>query len=301
MEDKRTCDAVRLQNILWLTDFSGLSKAAFRSAKALANVYGAKIHALHAVVPDVFTCLTPDTLTAATDLQEQTASGEMQRLKEELNGLLDSAMVARGRDIWSVVEKQIKEHEIDLMALGTHGRKGFGRLMLGSCAEQIIRRSPVPVVVVGPVYRGAPAGGRFQRIVFPSDLTPQSLSAAPYALSVARENQAELTLLYIVEKDGKRRRASGSPLQLSVAEALHRLHQIVPAEVGARCRADTVVEHGEPAARILETAKAKNADLIVLGVRGTDSVLRATHLENTVHQIIARSSCPVLTFRAQAA
>jgi len=299
MDDPRSGEKIAVRNILYLTDFSRSSEAALPCAKALACAYGAKIHALHVLVPDVFTYMTPDSPAEAFDLQEEAAAKELKTLEKRLADVPHTAEIARAADVWSGVEAKLKERPVDLIVLGTHGRSGLGRFVLGSSAEKILRRSPVPVMVVGPVHGRVPSEGHFQRVVFPSDFTPQSLAAAHYAVSVAEENQAALTLLHVIKKEGKERRAATE--NLSIAEALHRLHEIVPAGRALSCRPETVVEHGEPAARILDTAKEKKADLIVLGVRGNGGSFATTHLDNIAHKIIVRSGCPVLTVRASAA
>jgi len=299
MDYPRNGEKIAVQNILYLTDFSRSSEAALPCAKALAGAYDAKIHVLHVLVPDVFTYMTPDSPAAAMDLQEEAARKEMKTVEKRLGYLPHNTHIERAANVWSGVEAQLNQYHIDLIVLGTHGRSGLGRFVLGSSAEQILRRSPVPVMVVGPVHGRIPMEGHFHRVVFPSDFTPQSLSAAQYAVSVAQENEAGLTLVHVIKKDGKDRGAKGK--NLSIAEALHRLHEIVPAGADLRCRPETVVEHGEPAARILDTAKEKKADLIVLGVRGNSGSFAQTHLNNIAHQIIVRSACPVLTVRASAA
>jgi nucleotide-binding universal stress UspA family protein len=71
----------------------------------------------------------------------------------------------------------------------------------------------------------------------------------------------------------------------------------VPAEAELWCRPETIVQHGKPGERILETAKASGADLIVLGVRNAGGhVGVATHVQRTTaHQVVAHAMCPVLT------
>jgi nucleotide-binding universal stress UspA family protein len=109
---------------------------------------------------------------------------------------------------------------------------------------------------------------------------------------VARETDAQLLLVHVV-RDGTNRRE-----RLSVAEAFHRLLEIVPEDVELASRPEPVVEHGDVAERIVEAAKRREADLIVLGLRETEHVLAATHLEmSTAHKVVAHANCPVMTVR----
>jgi nucleotide-binding universal stress UspA family protein len=292
--DKR----ISLNNILFLTDFSGASERALPFVREIAREYGAKVSALHVLLPDVLTYMTPDSPAAAIELQKESALAEMQRVETQLSGIPNKAVVMAGREVWATLEPMLKEDQVDLIVLGTRGRTGLSKLLLGSTAEEVFRRSKVPVMTIGPsVCRDDRNGARWERVVFASDFTPESLTAAPYAISFAEENDAQFTLLHVIEVWGQRK--EGNKQGLTVAEAMHQLHEIVPPEAGLWCHPETVVEHGEPAARILEIAKQRNADLIVLGLRGTSHVLAASHLERSIaHTIVAHASCPVLTVRS---
>jgi nucleotide-binding universal stress UspA family protein len=292
--DKR----ISLNSILFLTDFSTASERALPYVREIAREYGAKVSMLHVLVPDVLTYLTPDSPTAAIDLQKESALAEMQQVETQLTGVPNKAVVLAGKEVWATLEPMLNEEQVDLIVLGTSGRGGLPKLLLGSTAEEVFRRSPVPVMTVGPsVHRDDRGGARWERVVFASDFTPESLTAAPYAISFAEENDAKLTLLHVIEFRGQRKEANKQGL--TVAEAMHQLHEIVPPEAGLWCRPETVVEHGEPAARILEVAKQKKADLLVLGIRGTSHMLVASHLERSIaHTIVAHASCPVLTVRS---
>lgn len=290
---------IPIRNILYPTDFTRASVAALPCARSLARSYSATLHALHVVVPDALAYMTPEYTREGFELQEREAVKKMRQLEQRLTDISHTANVTRSKEVWPAVEGFVKDLEIDLIVVGTRGRSGLKRLLAGSGAEQILRRSGVPVMIVGPSQRQAGFDGHFHRVIFPSDFTPQSLAAVPYAVSVAQENHAALTLLHVIKKEGRDRSVPRDGL--SIAEALHRLHDIVPPELESQTLAQAVVEHGEPADRILETAKGQNADLIVLGVSGRGGRFAATHLENTAHRVIARSGCPVLTVCAPAA
>jgi nucleotide-binding universal stress UspA family protein len=292
--DKR----ISLNNILFLTDFSGASERALPFVREVAREYGAHVSALHVLVPGVLTYMTPDSPAAAIELQKESARAEMQRVETQLAGVPSQTVVVAGKEVWAAVESRLKEDQVDLIVLGTSGRTGLPKLLLGSTAEEIFRRSPVPVMTIGPCVHGDNrSGARWERVVFASDFTPESLKAAPYAISFAEENDAQLTLLHVIEIWGRRKERNKQGL--TVAEVMHQLHEIVPQEAGLWCRPETVVEHGEPAARILEVAKKRRPDLIVLGIRGTSHMLAATHLKRSIaHMIVAHASCPVLTVRS---
>ena len=154
------------------------------------------------------------------------------------------------------------------------------------------------MLTIGPhVTSSVHNDGRFHSVLFATDFTPESLAAAPYAISLAQENQAKLTLLHIIPERNGQAEYRGSAN--SVADAMAKLHDLVPSEAELWCRPNTTVEFGRPSDGILEAARKSKADLIVLGVRGAKGHLgAATHVERaTAHNVVVRATCPVLTVR----
>ena len=287
---------VAINNILYLTDFSQPSEAALPFAVAIAREYQAKLHAFHALIPAVYSYTTPETAAATLDAQEEDAQANMQRVDAQLAGLAHETTVERSTGVWPGVEAAIKEHAIDLIVVGTHGRTGYQKLLMGSVAEEIFRRSRVPVLTIGPSEKhGAHRGARFHHVLFSTDFSEQSVAAARYALSMAQENEARLTLLHVM----KGPEASDRPTEDQISSAKFRLHEIVPEAAESWCRPEVVVRLGVAADRILDVAKERDVDLIVLGVRGSHGVPgAATHLERaTAHKVVAHAPCPVLTVR----
>jgi nucleotide-binding universal stress UspA family protein len=289
---------IALKNILFLTDFSESSAAAIPFATSIARAYGSVVHALHVLLPSSYTYMTPEVATTLLDDQEDQAKAEMQRVEAELMGLPCETSIERGGAVWPVLSRVLKEGKVDLIVLGTHGRTGAQKLLLGSSAEEVFRRARVPVLTIGPaVKNGAHSGGKFRCVLFATDFNAVSGVAAPYAISLAQENQARLILLHVLPtpKLGK----GAKPRELSVAEALHKLEKLVPPDAELWCRLERTVEHGEPGREILATAKRCGADLIVLGVRGMDTLTSvATRMERAIaYDVVAHAPCPVLTVR----
>ena len=291
---------VSFKNILFLTDFSEPSCDALPIATAIARAYGSTVHAVHVLLPSSYTYMTPEMAPVLLGGQEELARREMQCLEAQLMGQACETIIERGSSLWEVVGRLLKEREIDLIVLGTHGRTGFKKALLGSAAEEMFRRSPVPVILSGPDARtGAHSGGRFRCLLFATDFNAVSSLAAPYAISLAQENQAQLILVHVLPLENPRK--SHKPDDLSVAESIHRLKSLVPAEEELWCRPRAVVERGEPAAQILAAAEQHGADLIVLGVRGVDGTAGiATRLQRDVaYDVVAHAQCPVLTVRGE--
>lgn len=294
-----TRQRIMVNSVLYLTDFSEASEVALPFAVEIARAYGAKVYALNVLVPSPVVYVSPESPETSIEWQEEWAASEMQRVDAQLMGLPRETIVERGTELWSPVRQVLSEHDIDLIVLGTHGRTGMQKLLLGSAAEEIFRRSPIPVITIGPsVCCGAHNDARFRRVLFPTDFSEASVAAAPYAISLAQENEARLVLLHVIRhfpNDHVARRG-----EMSVAEAMHHLSELVPRDADFWCRPDPVVRYGEPGEEILSAASDHGADLIVLGVRGSSNYSTAvTHVTRaTAYKVVAHAECPVLTVRS---
>lgn len=287
-------NGVKLKQILYLTDFSEASEAALPFALGIARSHGSTLHALHVLTTPLESY--PESLRADRELAE----AEMKRLEPKLASVAHDTTIAHALDLWPAFEKSIAEHGIDLVVVGTHGRTGAERLLLGSSAEQIFRRSPVPVMTVGPnVKPGAVKEGVLDRILFPTDFSPASVPALPFAIALAKENDARLLLLHALPKRRETGDGNGTKRELTVAEAFHHLHEILPTNLALPHPPDFAVEFGRPADAILAAAGQRGACVIVMGVRGASGHLTAaTHLDRaTAHKVVAHAPCPVLTVR----
>ena len=286
---------VAFKDILFLTDFSKSSEAALPFAIAIARNFDGTIHVLHVLTPVI-----PESCPAAITADEELSEVEMQKVESQLAGVVHETTMDRGIGVWPAIEQAIEDHHIDLVVVGTHGRTGAQKFLLGSVTEEIFRRSPVPVLTIGPDVRSsAHNGGRFHRVLFATDFTPESIAAAPYAVSLAKENQACLVLLHVMRKPEQRNDNDVRLFEVSVAEAISQLYETISKGAELYSPAEVAVEYGEPAERIVEAAKQRGADMIVLGVRTAAGRLgAATHLDRaTAHKVVAHAHCPVITVR----
>jgi nucleotide-binding universal stress UspA family protein len=290
---------IALNNILFATDFSPCSNAALPYAVSVARRYGATLHAA-CVMPteaDVL-FMSPESWPAAAEAEDRWIQGHIEQLEHQLQGLTHDVLTPRG-NVADALAQIIEAREIDLLVLGTHGRTGVRKLVMGSVAEEIFRRAACPVLSVGPNVSCEPNDEiKFRRILFATDFSEDSLAALPYAISLAEEDQAQLELLYVVEQPA----AGIADLEAVTASLMRRLKQLVPPEAEPWCHAECVVEFGRqfagPAERILEVAEDRAEDLIILGVRPVRGKLGlVTHLASTTAQILTQAACPVLTVR----
>jgi nucleotide-binding universal stress UspA family protein len=289
---------VSFKNILFLTDFSAPSEAALPFASAIGRGYGSRIFTLNVFVPPAYTYTTPESSALAIEAEEEQAKANLQRVESQFVGVEHECILEQGVAVWDAVKRTIECRAIDLIVLGTHGRTGAEKLLLGSVAEEIFRRSPVPVLTVGPRVRtSSHNAGQFHRILLATDFTTASIAGAPFALSLARETHSSLVLLHVMARPAPRH---VSKPERSVAEAMQKIHDTVGSIEGVRGFPEAVVEFGEPGERIVAAAGERRADLIVMGIRDADGPIEATtHFRRTTaHNVVAHASCPVLTVRS---
>ena len=286
---------VSLQHILVASDLSRSSYAALQHALGLARRYASHVYLFHAVSALGFDMAGPEAWVEAVDCAWRDARSLETELflSRQLEGVRFNVIVRQG-DLWPSLARVVKQHDIDLIVVGTHARGRIRKLLLGSVAETIFRHATCPVLTINPSLEQSLNGVQApRRILFPTDFSPQSEYAAAHAISLARRCGAHLTLLHVLpEMTGE---ASGD--RERVFEVTRgRLRALVNnVDVPVSCR---VVEANSAVDAILRCAAAE-ADLIVSGVRAPQSILERLTWSNA-YRIVTEASCPVLTVRAPA-
>jgi nucleotide-binding universal stress UspA family protein len=266
------------KNILLATDLSHAGAAIAPYVLEIARIYGSRVCAVHVK-------------TGEWDkLQEQ----EADRLRDQLKGSACEFLILSG-DVLTTLLQLVGLLGIDLIVVGTHGRTGLGRVLVGSVAESVFRAAPCPVLTVGPRLRADPKSAlKIKEILYATDIRPVSAAAARYAISLTQENQARLTILSVIPKP---KPGEIIESEYHATSTLRRLQKLVPSGTELWCEPYYMVESGEPAEKILEVAGSYKADVIVLGIR-PHSIAVATHLSRpTAHRVVAGATCPVLTVR----
>lgn len=286
-------ERIALKNILFATDFSTAADAAAPIAIQIAQRYGAKVIGLHVNPFEIYTAAAPEAWASMAEATERENKEDAQRLDEQLKGVGHEVVIGEG-NIWEVISRQIQEKGIDLIVLGTRGRTGFGKTVLGSVAEEILRKAPCPVLTVGPnLNLWSEEYAKMHEILYATDLETDLPAAAPYAISFAQENQAHLVLLHVMEGP-KAGELIDTPEVVDLKE--RKLLQLVPPQAGLWCEPAVIVERGQAAEKILDVAKRRHTALIVLGAK--PATWLSTHFNvGTVHKIVTQATCPVLTIR----
>lgn len=283
---------ISFRHILYATDFSPAAERALPYAVEIARRSLATIHAVHVTSPDVYPEVPPAEWPEMASRERELRARKKGQLELELQELPHEILFLTG-DILEEIEAIVREKGIDLLVLGTHGRTGISKALMGSVAEKLFRRVPCPVLAVGPGVtsrRSHAAAAELNRILYATDFSADSLAAARYAISLAKDHRAELVLLHTAEP------GAGEDDRLS----LDTLKNVVP--LGARLQSKPVclIEHGAPADTILKTAEDAQADLIVLGTHEIGKHLTAaTRLSASIDaKVAAAANCPVLIVHA---
>lgn len=283
-------------NILVATDFSPASDGALEYAASLARRYGSRIYLTHVITLDGFPMMSPE--VAARSLQELWTAAE-QGMKEALeSGRLDAVpnkVVIQEGNLWPTIEQLIKEHEIDLVVLGTRGAGTLRKILIGSGAEEIFRKAKAPVLTVGPLAEKEPFYElEFKNILFATDFGKSAEREAKYAFSLAQEHRSRLRFVHVFAHPEA---YSGDILVLEKEGHQVKLQELVPRGAELHCKLDFEVAVGEPVEQILRIAKETNADLIVMGAKARGSL--AGNVPHTkAYRVVCGARCPVLTIKS---
>lgn len=295
------------KNVLLATDFSPISDSAVPYAAAICRRFGGTLHTAHILSDTAVIMMTGgvDYVSMATLYDDAIAEAKdkLRQVTEGLEGIRHFEYVRQGQ-VWKSLAAILEQSDTDLIILGTHGRTGLGKLLLGSVAEDILRHAPCPVLTIGPrvstrarfpgfTDKGrdlAPRELEVKQIVFGTNFGQNAALVAQTAISLADEFRARLTMVHVME-DYTQLGTQPGPIEDSV----RRLHDLIPLDACLQYLPETLVEFGSAPERILKVAADRDADLIVIGTRPEGGT---THLPwTTTHQVIAHAQCPVLTVR----
>jgi nucleotide-binding universal stress UspA family protein len=283
-----------IANVLCPVDLSEVSRLALRYAVAIARAHDARLRVLQVVDSG----LPP--MANGPALFELSAEARAS-LDEELNWFVAPVLhtdvptevhLREGKVVATILD-EAATLTAPLIVIGTHGRGGFERFALGSVAEKVLRKASCPVLAVPPHI--SPAENGFRRVLVATDFSEPSERALSYAELVAVPSSANVFLVHVLEwpfGDTSGPDPVTALRQSLEAEANDRLTALA-----AACRArlaERVVLRGKPSREIVEFARARQVDLIVLGVSGRGALDLAL-LGSTARQVLHDAPCPVLT------
>jgi len=301
---------VAIDRVLCPVDLSSCSRAALQHALAIARWYEAKVTVLHVFrqVPVVDTAAaalgaglyTPP--VALTDVDRKAVERQVAEFVAHTPGAAGVAVhVCEGINVREEILREAEALDADLLVVGSHGLTGVKRLMLGSIAENVLRHSPTPVLIV-PAHapEASVTGVPFKRIVCAVDFDADSYRALRYAFDLAQESDAQLTLLHAVAMPAVHVGAEDLTIDVEsirgpvMQNARERLDALVPDHARAYCSVHAEVVEGQAHQAVLDLATEVNADLIIMGVRSR-AAFDVAVFGSTTQAVVRAAHCPVLT------
>jgi nucleotide-binding universal stress UspA family protein len=299
---------IEIKNIVCAVDLSDVSRHALDHALAIARWYGARVTVLH-VVPPVSTLIPPG--EAGLAVAVAMIPNDLPLLQTSLEAFVRTA--AAGHDGTAAgTDARVAEGNVvteiaglamslpaDLLVMGTHGRSGFERFMLGSVTEKMLRKAPCPLLTVPPRAGIPPAhADPFRRILCGVDFSPSSLRALQFAESLAEEADAELVVMHVIEPVSILEpvvQPGAGPGAGARAEALQRVQHLITRDARTYSRVSEVVVEGKAHVEILREAASRQSELIALGAHSGHRALLA--FGSTPNHVVREAVCPVLIVR----
>ena len=293
-----------IKHILVPSDFSQTAKSALTCALSIAKTSSAKITLLHIVTvynDDPYRDDQPfPSLEEYYEQMEQKADGLFEKEISTLGAdkVSIERVVRRGFSSYEEILTYAAENDVDLIAIGTHGRKPVARFFLGSVAENIVHRAHCPVLTVRieDDEAGLPD---FKRILVAIDFYEQSEQALQLALSILPQGGI-LDLLHVVEDvipptyfaaEGETIFDIMPQVKIKTKDSLQKVaDKLVPENV----QRNLIIREGKVAATIIDVAKERKSDIIVMGTHSMNALAQIL-IGSQANKVIRKAHCPVLT------
>ena len=279
-------DSIRPKLILVPTDFSEPAAHALRFASRLAERVGARIRLMYAdyfVPPVDFSASAAVEYALTSDEAADEAKKQLIRLAEEYlpKSVAYETRVVIDSPVPAIVD-EARTCGADLVVMGTHGRTGFRRLIVGSVTESVMRIVNVPLLAISPLTDERRLAEPFSRVVCAVDDSPESREALRFCAALADAPLAKIVVA----------RCFDAETPQEAADEIVRLQEWTPPDLVDRCQYK-LLPADHPSEQLVELAKLVHADLIAAGCasnRTTSEMMRGTAAE----RIVERSACPVL-------
>lgn len=295
--------------LLFATDFSECAARAEQYAVLLAKACGAALDIVH--VLEFQPGMDPEYPVNALYIEELRKVADSE-LAAAVRRVAQSGITATTRQVFGIPSQRItelaKEKDVDLVVLGTHGRTGLEHILLGSTAERVVRGAPCPVLTVRVArLDGRPTGARtvappvaIHRILVPVDFSDCSLEALEYAIQVGKQFGAAVAILHVMEPVSY---GLGFTLRHVTEQHLvrarldSRLAELAATLASQGLQVTHLLRGGTPADSILDSVRAQECDLIVMGTHGRRGI---SHLVSgsVAEAVLRRADCPVLTVKS---
>lgn len=281
----------KLGTVLIPTDGSEFSEGAVREGIRLAKNYGAKVIAVFSIE------FNPELEAMAPNYIEKVeaeATGILKAVQERASkdGVSCSTVLKRGIRTYEEITDEARAAKADAIVMGRRGRTGIKRLLMGSVTAKVIGHSPCDVLVV-------PRAAKLEcrHVLVATDGSKNSLDAASEAVAIAKRCGSKLTVVSAVSGESsafvQSEMQKGMVADTEMKEAQKNVAFVKDLASKAGVAADGLISSGRPYDVIVETAREKNADLIVVGSHGRTGLGRLL-MGSVTERVIGHADCAVL-------
>jgi nucleotide-binding universal stress UspA family protein len=273
------CPVAKMETLLIASDGSEFSKNAIREAINLAKICSSKLIAVSAVKTNLeFESVLPQVVEK--DEQEATKHLEWVRNQAQKEGVECETIVSLGEEPYQDIIDQASKNKVNMIIMGTHGRTGMKRLMMGSVTAKVIGHAPCNILVL-PID----AKVEFKNVLIATDGSKYSDAAASEALKIAKRCGSSLTVISVASSDAE------------ISSAKDNVKKVTETAEKEGIKTKEVVVKGKPYEAIVETSKQKRADLIVVGSHGRAGLERLL-MGSVTERVIGHSESAVLVVKA---
>lgn len=293
------CPVLNTEKLLLATDGSQFSEGAVREAIRLAKQCSSTLSAISVIETN------PEYETIAPQLLEREEKAARQNLEAvkaqaKKEGVECAITILEGQDSYNYITEEAAKSKASMIIMGRRGRTGLKRLAMGSTTARVIGHAPCTVLVVPRTAQVA-----FKSIVVATDGSRYSSAAASEAIGIAKKNSSSLTVISVVPAE----LATPTDVDFVVSQREHlaekEMHSaeqnakaVKEAAQKAGVNVQAFVMTGKPADAIIETARDKNADLIVVGSHGRTG-LEKLLMGSVAERVIVLANCAVLVVKGK--
>lgn len=278
--NEQACPMGKLEKLLLATDGSDYSKGAEQEALHLAKRCSSKLIAVSTVITNLEFEVT---MPQVVDKEDKKAWEHLEAFKAlaSKEGVACDITAFHGEEPYQDIVRHAQESRVDLIVMGRHGRTGLVRLMMGSVAAKVIGHAPCNVLVVPPNARV-----EFRNILVATDGSQYSEAAIREAIGIAKKCGGSLVAVSV------------AAAETELAAAKTNVQNVLDAANKEGVSGEAVTRTGKPYEAIVETARQKHADLIIVGSLGRTGLKRLL-MGSVTERVIGHTEAGVLVVKAQ--
>jgi nucleotide-binding universal stress UspA family protein len=276
----QACPMAKLESLLLATDGSKCSEGPIREALSLAKKCSSKLIAVSVVITNLeFEMEMPQVV----EKEEKKAREHLESIKARASkeGIDCDITVIHGDEPYQDIVRQASENHVDLIIVGRHGRTGLLRLMMGSVTAKVIGHAPCTVLVVPP-----DAKVMCRNVLIATDGSKYSEAAASEAIGIAKRCGSSLVAVSVASSDAE------------IASAKDNVKKVEENAAKEGIKIEGLAISGKPYEALIETAKQKHADLIVVGSHGRKGLERFL-MGSVTERVIGHADAAILVVKAR--